>query len=152
MSTPVRTHADDWVFPACPHTGPRIALDHARIHAVWFSGKTGAAGVLYYANAAQSDLSFGEPVTLLQADQLPAAHLALMKRGDDVLVAYALNAQGQRELTLARVGSDGKVVQKSVDGTQGADHPTLIESGDRAVVAWTEKRGEGSIVRLGAVR
>src|SRR4051812_10829429 len=47
-SQPVRVHADDWKFDACPHAGPAIATDDkGTLHVTWWTGKEGSAGVFY---------------------------------------------------------------------------------------------------------
>src|SRR4051812_49034565 len=34
---PVRVHADDWKFDACPHAGPAMAIDASNVlHIVWW--------------------------------------------------------------------------------------------------------------------
>ncbi|MGH7498584.1 MAG: sialidase family protein, partial [Gemmatimonadales bacterium] len=31
-----RVHADEWVYPGCPHTGPAVAVDATGTHIVWY--------------------------------------------------------------------------------------------------------------------
>ena len=44
-STPVRVHADDWVFPACPVNGPAIAAREGRAWVAWYTAPGGTPQV-----------------------------------------------------------------------------------------------------------
>jgi hypothetical protein len=124
-------HADNWVFPGCPHSGPGLAVDDERVHVTWFTGAPGRMGV-YYAQRGNP------PVRILSGEQLPTGHPSIATLGDDVLVAVNLNAQGERVLTVARVTGD-RVKLVEVPNSAGADHPQLMRvADDRAIVAWTQ--------------
>jgi hypothetical protein len=128
---PERVHADNWVFPGCPHSGPGLAVADERVHVAWFTGAPGRMGV-YYAQRGSA------PVRILSGEQLPTGHPSIATMGDDVLVAVNLNAQGERVLTVARV-TGGRVKLVEVPNSDGADHPQLIRvADDRAIVAWTQ--------------
>ncbi|HET8649851.1 MAG TPA: sialidase family protein, partial [Gemmatimonadales bacterium] len=63
-STPTAVHADKWVFNACPHAGPSLAVDSAgTLHVAWWTGRDGIAGV-YYAQSRDGARSFSDPVPL----------------------------------------------------------------------------------------
>ena len=57
-ATPVRVHADNWVFDGCPHAGPSMQVDSAgAVHIAWWTGKQGAAGT-YYARSTDGGETF----------------------------------------------------------------------------------------------
>ncbi len=130
-SKPERVHADNWVFPGCPHSGPGLAVENNRAHITWFTGAPGKMGV-YYKHPDR------EPVRVLGGEQLPAGHPVVTLLGDDALIAVNLSATGERMLSVARVSGD-KVELVEVPNTNGADHPQLVRiSDDRALLAWTQ--------------
>ncbi len=44
----VPLRADGWVFPACPHAGPSLAIDaDGTVHAAWYTGVEGRQGLWY---------------------------------------------------------------------------------------------------------
>ena len=128
---PERVHADNWVFPGCPHSGPALAIDGEDAHIAWFTGAPGKMGVYYMKRG-------GEPVRVLGGEQLPTGHPALALDGNDAIVAVNLNAAGARVLTLARI-SGGKVTTYEVPNSDGADHPQILRvANGSAIVAWTQ--------------
>lgn len=128
---PERVHADNWVFPGCPHSGPALAIDGEDVHVAWFTGAPGKMGVYYMKRGAN-------PVRVLGGEQLPTGHPAIAIDDRDAIVAVNLNAAGARALTVARIRGD-KVSLYEVPGSDGADHPQVVRIGNgRAVVAWTQ--------------
>jgi hypothetical protein len=130
-ATPERVHADNWVFPGCPHSGPALAVDNGQAHLAWFTGAPDRMGV-YYARAGRA------PQRVLGGAQLPTGHPALAVLDAAAIVAVNLNAAGERVLSVARVaGSDVEVTE--VADTEGADHPQLLRTAaDGALLAWTQ--------------
>jgi hypothetical protein len=70
------------------------------------------------------------------------------------LVAWDVTARGRGGLELALIRADGSVGwRRTVRGTDGADHPSVAVGSDgTAAVAWTERRGGTSRVRVLRVR
>jgi hypothetical protein len=134
FSAPVRVHADAWVFPACPHTGPSLAVDaRGRVHVGWYTGREGRQG-LWYARSDDAGRTFGTPVALVTGADVPPSQVALSARGGEVLAAWDDRpAQGGRHIALARIGADGEMVR-----TQGGEGriPALEANGDAGLVAW----------------
>jgi hypothetical protein len=148
-SEPRRVHADDWVFEACPHAGPALSVDSTgALHASWWTGKEGMAGV-YYARSADGGETFSTPVPLGVAERSRPAHVQL-----------AVDAGGR---TVAAVWDDGTlpvsrvVVRVSNDGGEtfgaavplsaedrAAGFPVLGLAGDSVVVAWSEQSVEAA--------
>jgi hypothetical protein len=128
---PERVHADNWVFPGCPHSGPGLAVEGDDVHVAWFTGAPGKMGVYYMKRG-------GKPVRIVSGEQLPTGHPAVTSVGKRAVVAVNLNSAGERVLTLARVnGDDVGVIE--VPNSQGADHPQLLRiANNTAIVAWTQ--------------
>jgi hypothetical protein len=118
---PVRVHADDWVFPGCPHAGPSIALDElGRLHVGWYTGKEERQG-LWYAVSDDRGRSFGPPEPLVAGEWVPPSQVALTRFGSGVIAAWE-----------DRSGEGGSVVL----GRPGDGHaPPLLESGRGPSVA-----------------
>ena len=127
---PQRAHADNWVFPGCPHSGPGLTVENNEVHLTWFTGAPDRMGV-YYAQRGH------EPVRVIGGAALPTAHPVVAVFDDKVIVAANVNAAGERALTVAEVNGS-KVNLLDVPETDGADHPQLLRVGDRALLAWTQ--------------
>jgi hypothetical protein len=139
-TVPQRVHADNWVFPGCPHSGPALAINGEDVHVAWFTGAPGKMGVYYMKRG-------GEPVRVIGGGELPTGHPAVAVVGDGAVVAVNLNAEGKRVLTIARIVGD-KVSTVEVPNSDGADHPQILKVADgRAVVAWTQN-GKVRLARL----
>jgi hypothetical protein len=133
FSAPVRVHADAWVFPACPHSGPALAVDaRGRVHVGWYTGREGRQGV-WYARSEDGGRSFAAPVALVTGTDIPPSQVALTARGDDVLAAWDDRAQGSRRIALARITAASEVVR--IGQVEGRI-PALDASDDGAVLAW----------------
>lgn len=145
--TPQRVSVDGWVFQGCPHTGPALTTDPTgAAHIAWFTGKEGRAGVFYA--RARPDGSIGAPIPLITGAALPAAHPAIAANGASAWVAINLDDSGARALTIARIDSDDSVRRLLMPNSAGADHPQLIALQGDAVVAWTEKNGVATSIKL----
>lgn len=128
---PERVHVDNWVFPACPHSGPGLAVNRQDVHLAWFTGAAGRMGV-YYTKLGS------DPVPVVKGEALPTGHPSVAPLATGALVAVNLNSQAQRALTISHVRNDN-VTTTEVADTDGADHPQLLRVGDNeALVAWTQ--------------
>jgi hypothetical protein len=137
-----RVHADGWVYDGCPHAGPSLLVDaKGRVHAAWWTGKEGAAGVWY----ARSDDGerFGEPVALGVAKRSSPSHVQLAFGAGDVVVAAWDDGTSGHRRALMRVSRDGgaSFAATSVlsDAGDAATFPVLAVRGDSVTVAWTSQ-------------
>jgi hypothetical protein len=151
---PVRVNQDNWVYPGCPHTGPGISIDPSGTrHLVWYVGKEGNAGVYYQRLLGEAGPS-NEPVPLIQARTLPAAHTTVAALSDGrALAAYDMTEAGDRAVGVSLIGANRTVLRKHlINGSEGGQYPQVIATGPgRAVVAWIGKDGERRAVRLVAI-
>jgi hypothetical protein len=139
---PIRVHADDWVFEACPHAGPSIAVDAAGVlHAAWWTGKEGNAGV-FYARSGDGGKSFSAPIPLGVAQYSRPAHVQLaVGAGNKVVITWD---DGTKEVpdVLMRVSMDGGrrfAEPLTISGTgRAASFPVVGIAGDSVAIAWSE--------------
>jgi hypothetical protein len=138
FSAPVRVHTDAWVFPACPHTGPSLAVDaRGRVHVGWYTGREGRQG-LWYARSDDAGRTFGARAALVTGPDVPPSQVALSARGDEIVAAWDDRPEkGIRRLALARIGADGEMVR--VQGGEGRI-PALEARGGAALVAWHDRQ------------
>jgi hypothetical protein len=152
----VRVHADDWVYPGCPHTGPAVAVDGCgRTHVAWYTGKPGASGIRY-ARAGDSAGTF-EQAQFVMRDAIPTAHVAvagLPGGSGGSVIAFDRDRAGAARLVIATVGRTGVPGRPvPLSGETGADHPAVAALDERtAIAAWTNQRDERSRLTLAAVR
>lgn len=136
-----RATFDDWRIDACPHHGPSVAYgpDGSR-HQVWFNGKDGDDGGVYYAAATAAGTS-GKPVSLGTAQ---ASHADVAVQGQHVAVVWK-QFDGQSTAILARLSDDGGAswYEKELARTSSdSDRPYLITSPSGAVLVWrTQNEG-----------
>lgn len=151
-SEPVRVNADNWVFGGCPHTGPALDVASDGVTRVaWFSGKPDRSGI-FYAESRGDSLAFSDPVEIVGASALPTGHPAIAPSGDEVFVAYDVNAAGKHQLAVARI-ANGRAQSITLQDSEGADHPQIVGlNNGGALVAWTQKQGAKSEVRVGKVQ
>jgi hypothetical protein len=146
---------DNWVYPGCPHTGPGIAVDAGGArHVVWYVGKEGSAGVYYQRVSGQAP-GAGNPLPLIQAHTMPAAHTTVAAlSGGRALAAYDMTAAGDRAVSVTLISADGTaVVSQPLPGSEGGQYPQVVATGPgTAVVAWIGKNGDRREIRLAAIR
>jgi hypothetical protein len=140
---PVRVHADNWVFDACPHAGPALQVDsRGVVHVAWWTGKEGAAGV-YYARSTDGARSFGAPVPLGVADFSRPAHVQLAVTAPKTVAVTWDDGTKQIPNVLLRVSRDGGVTFAPAievsDPGQKAGYPVIAAAGNRLTVAWSQQ-------------
>jgi hypothetical protein len=140
---PVKVHADNWVFDACPHAGPAMSVDDkGTLHVTWWTGKEGIAGV-YYAQSTDGAKTFKEPIAMGIAKFSRPAHvqLALASNGR-VIVAWDDGTKQVPEV-VTRVSNDGGATfgEPAIVSAQGraATFPVLSVAGDSVAIAWSEE-------------
>ena len=143
FSAPVRVHADDWKFDACPHAGPSLQVDDAgRLHVAWWTGKEGSAGV-WYARSDDGARTFGPPVPLGVADFSKPAHAQLAVGSNGLVVAAWDDGTLRTPRVQLRVSRDdgatfGPAITVS-DSARVGSFPVLALGDRRATLVWTEQ-------------
>ena len=150
---PVRTRADDWVYPGCPHAGPSLELDAAGgVHVAWWTGKEGEAGV-YYAQSTDGGKSFSaQPIAT--GERARPAHVQLAVAGDQVYVAWDDGLGDMPRVLLRRSADGGETFRRqellSEPGV-AASFPVLALHGDSVAVAWSQSTAEEHRAKLAAM-
>lgn len=139
---PVRVHADDWKFDACPHAGPAIATDDkGTLHVTWWTGKEGDAGV-FYAQSTDGGKTFASPVALGVAKYSRPAHVQMALASNNRVIVTWDDGTKQVPQVVVRVSHDGGVrfSEPSILSAAGraATFPVLGIVGDSLSVAWSE--------------
>ncbi len=139
-ASPVRTRADDWVYPGCPHAGPSLEVDaQGAVHVAWWTGKEGEAGV-YYARSTDGARTFAaQPIAT--GDRARPAHVQLAVAGERVYLAWD-DGLGEIPRVLIRRSTDagdsfGGEELLSQPGV-AASYPVLAVYGDSVAVAWSQ--------------
>ena len=142
-SAPVRVHADEWAFDACPHAGPSLQVGgEGRLHIAWWTGKEGRAGV-WYARSDDGARTFAAPVPLGVAGFSRPAHVQLaLGAGGLVAAAWDDGTQATPQVLL-RVSRDGgrsfaAAVPVSAVG-RAATFPVVALRERTISVAWAEQ-------------
>ena len=145
-SEPVRVHADDWTFDACPHAGPAIATDdRGRLHVTWWTGKEGSAGV-YYTQSVDGGRTFAPATPLGVAKFSRPAHVQMaLAPNNRVIVAWD-DGTKQMPQVVFRASSDGgahfaDAAEVSTAG-RAASFPVLGVARDSIAIAWSEVSAE----------
>ena len=150
---PVRTRADDWVYPGCPHAGPSLELDAAGgVHVAWWTGKEGEAGV-YYAHSTDGGKSFSaQPIAT--GERARPAHVQLAVTGAQVYVAWDDGLGDMPRVLLRRSADGGGTFRReellSEPGV-AASFPVLALHGDSVAVAWSQTTAEEHRAKLAAM-
>lgn len=147
-SAPVRVHADDWKFDACPHAGPAIATDdHGALHVTWWTGKDGSAGV-YYARSTDGGKTFAPAIPLGVAQYSRPAHVQMALASNNRVVVTWDDGTKQVPRVVVRVSHDGGLTFGDASVLSGAQRaatfPVLGIAGDSLSIAWSEVSAESS--------
>ena len=137
---PVRPHADDWVFPGCPHAGPSLKVDSdGTVHIAWWTGKPGSAGIWYARSHDGGATWAAQPIAVGETSMPAHVQLAI----EDALVVLAWDdGLGERPVVTLRASVDGGATfgapQPVSDPSVAATFPVVGLVGDSVTVAWTE--------------
>ncbi|WP_291160198.1 redoxin domain-containing protein [Gemmatimonas sp. UBA7669] len=150
---PVRVHSDDWVFDGCPHAGPSLAVDAlGTLHAAWWTGKPGAAGV-FYTQSTDRGASFANatPLGVASASQPAHVQLAVMEgtpgSAPRVLAAWDDGTRRVPQVMLRSSGDGGATFGEAISVSENgpaASFPVLAVDAQRAtvMVAWSQQAPE----------
>ena len=142
-ATPVRVHADNWVFDGCPHAGPSMQVDSSgTVHIAWWTGKQGAAGT-FYARSTDKAHSFEAPVALGVGEFSAPAHIQLALGPERTVVAVWDDGTVKTPKVVMRVSHDDGATfsAPSLVSTEGraATFPVLALRDKELTIAWSEQ-------------
>jgi hypothetical protein len=140
-SGPVAIHDDGWRFGQCPESGPVIAVDaDGVVHAAWFTGKEGAAGI-YYAASRDGGQTFSAPAALASDDYFPHANVrGSLGEGDVLWVTWDDSRTEAGAVDLARIDADGTATRIPLVGTAGRT-PDVAVAADGPILTWLSDAG-----------
>jgi hypothetical protein len=139
---PVRVYADDWMFDACPHAGPSLQVDDTgRLHAAWWTGKEGVAGV-WYAHSDDGARTFSTPLALGAAEFSRPAHVQLALAGAGRVIAVWDDGTVRVPRVTMRMSRDsGRTFGPPIvlsDEAVAATFPVMGVHGDSVSVLWAQ--------------
>ncbi len=145
---PVRVHADDWEFDACPHAGPSLQVDdRGRLHVAWWTGKEGRAGV-WYSRSDDGARTFNSPTALGTARFSRPAHVQMVLGNDDLVVAAWDDGTLKTPRVVMRVSHDGGAHFADAiavsDSGAAATFPVLALADRNVTVVWAEQSQEAA--------
>ncbi len=153
FSDPVTISADGWVT-GCPHAGISITSDSEdRIHGLWFTGgRTEEEAGIYYTFSEDGGLSFEPRQLVAKTPAKTVLHTQVTTDKNDTVWATWVNIEGEKPQIFLAHRSQGKTewspTHQVSDDTANAVLPSLAVDAENVYIAWTEKKGEGSQVKL----
>ncbi len=140
-----RATFDDWRVDVCPHHGPSLAADsEGHLHAVWYTGAKGKAGVYY------GRLEPGGVAGVRRVGGETAEHADLSILGDQIAVVWK-EFDGQRVTLRALRSSDrgSTFSEREIGETANAsDQPRLLVHDKRFYVFWNTRSEPLRVVPL----
>ena len=131
-----RATFDDWRVDVCPHHGPSMSADTlGALHAVWFSGTPGSAGVYY------GRLEAGRVAEQRRLGGETAEHADIATIGDRLAIVWKEFDGKRSTLRVSRSDDRGMTFAESeVATTEGAsDQPRLLTRDGRFYVFWNTR-------------
>lgn len=155
-----------WEFNGCPHDGPSMAIIGNQVHIVWMDAHTGVQQV-YYGKAKIGEWNFEvKPVSPSTSAQ---SHANLIAHDDRLWISWDESGTASTHHDHAHTESSGSnsliMLASSVDGgntfsPHGAisndveglgSRPTLLQSAESLIVAWTALSENGKQIHLKAI-
>ena len=154
FSEPTYISEDGWIATFCPHAAASMTNDNRnRIHAAWFTGgRTAEEAGIYYTYSDDAGQSFAPRRLMARTPAHTVLHAEVsVDKNDRVWVAWENFAEDRPQIYLAHLDQDtGEWSEPSQlsDGTHNSILPMLAADGENVFVAWTDKKGEDSQVKL----
>ncbi len=145
---------DGWVPIGCPHTGISIDVDNQdRIHALWWTGgRADDEAGIYYTYSEDGGQSFAPRELLSKTAADTVLHTQVAADKNDTLYAAWVGIREERPQILLAHRSVGQQewspIYQASDTSWNAIYPMLTVDDEKLYVAWTEKKGEASQVKL----
>lgn len=162
---------DHWAIQACPHTGPALAWENGRLHAIWFTAGGGAG--LYYTSMQIGSSTFNNRQMLTETGSHPQAaaigpdtvYVVYENRSMDPPNRHGMaggNRHGQDQHEISHTsgspillhpvinGIPAEPIRLSSDGTHN-HHPVIANVSGSVLVAWVCEDGNRSTIRYRAL-
>jgi hypothetical protein len=154
FSGPTYISVDGWIAEFCPHAATSMTNDHReRIHAAWFTaGRTEEEAGIYYTYSDDAGQSFAPRHLLARTPAHTILHAEVRAdKNNRIWVAWENFVEDRPQIFLAHLDQDTGEWSESYqvsDGTHNSILPMLAADGEAVYVAWTDKKGEDSQVKL----
>lgn len=157
FSEPTYISVDGWYATFCPHAGSSLISDNSnRLHSLWFTAgpqDVDEAGI-YYSSSDDAGETFAPRELIDKTPKHTVLHTKIVADANDGLWAVWENfieedMKPQIFLAYRAAGDDTwtNAYQLS-DGTKTSMLPSLATDGQTIYIAWTEKTGEISTVKV----
>ncbi|HTM24379.1 MAG TPA: hypothetical protein VL225_04245 [Vicinamibacterales bacterium] len=151
FSSPVRVSADNWKLDACPDDGPAMALDpDGTLHVVWptLVGVGRDAHIAIFGAESRDGGATFTPRVRVSDPAAAASHprIATSAAGTEAIVWDEI-VNGARRVRMREAGTEPVLTF----GSGAAGYPAVAAASGGFVLAWTEQRGERSLIRTTVV-
>ena len=154
FSEPVYISEDGWINQACPHAGVSMDIDSTEmIHSLWWTaGSADEEAGIYYNTSTDGGQSFSPRHLIAGTPPKRVLHTMLtVDKNDTVWAAWEEIKDEKAHIFLAyrdsETGEWSEYHQLS-DGTGNALFPVITTDDSNLYVAWTERKGETSQVKM----
>ena len=154
---PVYISEDGWTSQLCPHSGVSIDTDSKDpIHAIWWTGgRSDEEAGIYTTYSEDGGKSFAPRRLMAKTTPAPVLHAQLTVDEDDTIWAtWEQVTEGRSQIYLAHgkaASGEWSEYHQLSDGKGNAVFPVIAVQGNTVYVAWTERRGEASLVQVRTV-
>ena len=150
----VRISDDGWVSHGCPHAGISIVADsNDGLHAVWWTGgRSEEEAGIYYTYSGDGGKSFAPRQLISEAPPYIVMHAQVTVDKDDNIYATWVNVKDEKpHIFFAHrraVEEEWSEIYPVSDSTWHNFFPVVTVDEQNVYVAWTERKEEGSRVKL----
>jgi hypothetical protein len=140
-TAPVRVHADEWHFEACPVNGPSVAAMGDTVVVAWFTGAQDTARVRV-ATSVDGGATFGTPVRVDDGDPIGRVSVVL-DAGARAVVLWMERRDGDvADVRVRRVDAGGRLSDAATvtetTASRRSGFPRMVRAGDALHFAWTD--------------
>jgi hypothetical protein len=140
-TAPVRVHADEWHFEACPVNGPAVASIGDTVVVAWFTGAQDTARVRV-ARSTDGGATFGAPIRIDDGEPIGRVSVELDDAAQPIVLWVERTSPDSAEVRVRRVAWSGARSEATtvarVSAARASGFPRMVRTGDRLLFAWTE--------------
>jgi hypothetical protein len=140
-TAPVRVHADNWHFEACPVNGPAVAAIGDTVVVAWFTGAQDTARV-QVATSRDGGVTFGAPVRIDEGDPIGRVSVVLDAEARPIVLWLERLDGDEAEVRVRRVGAGGAlsapVTVTRTAASRRSGFPRMVRAGAQLHFAWTD--------------
>jgi len=137
---------DGWEIAGCPVNGPSIAADGDTVAIAWFTAAENPLVQVAFSN--DSGESFSDPIEIVRSETLGRAAIALLDDGEIAVSWLAAANSSYLEVKVRRVMKNRTLgpIHIVANTATGLSVPQMVRVNDDLVLAWTEKRNDGTYI------